>query len=72
LQKSIELDPDNDINKKDKKALADLKIVDQLVNKAIEEEQWEKAVTNLRILLKDCTMSIDRICLKIECLCKSF
>lgn len=46
--------------------------MDQLVTKAIEEQQYEKAVTNLRILLKDCTMSIDRICLLIECLCQSF
>jgi len=33
---------------------------------------YEKAVTNLNALLLDCSMSIDRICLKIECLCKSF
>lgn len=33
---------------------------------------WEKAVTNLGILLKDCVMSVDRICLKLECQCKAF
>ena len=52
--------------------MADLKIVDTLVNKAIEEQKWEKACTNLNSLLKDCSMSIDRICLKMECLCRSF
>ena len=72
LQKSIELDPTNATNKNDQKHLADLKIVDSLVKKAIAEEMYEKAVTNLNALLLDCSMSIDRICLKIECLCKSF
>jgi hypothetical protein len=65
------LDPTNTVNKKDKKYLADLKIVDTLVHKALDEKLWEKAVTNLSSLLTDCVMSIDRIVLKIECLCKS-
>lgn len=60
------------MNKKDQKYLADLKIVDSLVRKAYEEGQWEKAVTNLNSLLNDCSMSIERICLKMECLCRSF
>lgn len=72
LLKSIELDPANVVNKKDQKHLADLKIVDTLVKKAIDEKRWESAVTNLGILLKDCVMSIDRICLKIECQCRAF
>jgi len=72
LQKSMELDPGNQINKKDQKHLSDLKITDSLVNKAIAEEQFDKAVTNLTALLTDCVISVDRVCLKIECLCKSF
>jgi len=35
LQKSIELDPANGVNKKDQKHLADLKITDHLVIKNI-------------------------------------
>ena len=72
LQKSIELEPANAVNKKDQKYLSDLKIYDTLVNNAIKEESYEKAVTNLNTILKDCTQSIYHICLKIECLCKSF
>jgi len=68
----MELDPANQTNKKDQKYLADLKITDTLVNRAILEEKYDKAVTNLNALLKDCTMDVDRVCLKIECLCKSF
>lgn len=52
--------------------LADLKIVDSLVKKNIEEENFDKAVTNLTILLKDCAMDVNRICLKMECLCKAY
>ena len=47
LQKSIDLEPLNPVNKKDQKHLQDLKIMEKLVNMAIEEEKWEKAVTNL-------------------------
>lgn len=68
----MELDPGNAVNKKDQKALADLKIVDTLVGNAIREERFEAAVTNLTALLKDCVISADRICLKIDCLMKSF
>ena len=72
LQKSIELDPDNAINKKDQKALNDLKIIQSLIDKAIGEEKYDKAVTNLSAMLKECTQSINHICLKIECLMKDF
>lgn len=47
LQKSIELEPANPTNKKDKKLLDDLKITEALVKKATNEEMWEKAVTNI-------------------------
>ena len=47
LQKSFELEPENPVNKKDHKHLNDLKIIESLVNKAIESESFEKAVTNL-------------------------
>jgi hypothetical protein len=72
LAKSMELDKDNLVSKKDQKALGDLKIVDSLVRKNIEAGTYDKAVTNLSALLESCPMSIDRVCLKIECLCKSF
>jgi DnaJ family protein C protein 7 len=72
LQKSMELDKNNETSKRDKKYLADLKITDTLVNRAISEEKFDKAVTNLNALLKDCTMDVDRVCLKLECLCKSY
>jgi len=51
LQKSIELDPKNEINKRDQKHLADLKITDSLVGKAFEESRFDNAVTNLNALL---------------------
>lgn len=38
----------------------------------METEQYEKAVTNLTELLKECRSSITHICLKIECLLKAF
>ena len=72
LQKSIELDPSNKQNKVDQKHLADLKITDSLIVKFLKEEMWEKCVTNLTALLADCVLSVDRICLKIECLCRAF
>lgn len=68
----MSLDKDNVVSKKDQKALGDLKIVDTLVRRNVEAGTYEKAVTNLTALLEQCPMSIDRICLKIECLCRSF
>lgn len=47
LQKSIELEPTNVVNKKDQKHLADLHIIETLANKAIVDEKYQKAVTNL-------------------------
>ena len=47
LAKSMELEPGNDVNRKDKKHLDSLKITESLVNKALREELFEKAVTNL-------------------------
>jgi len=72
LQKSIDLEPDNAVNKKDQKALGDLKIIQSLVDKAIAEERYDKAVTNLSSILKECAQSIKHICLKIECLMKDY
>jgi hypothetical protein len=37
LQKSISIEPDNPVNKKDQKLLNDLKIMESLVHKAVEE-----------------------------------
>lgn len=72
LQKSIEIEPDNPVNKKDQKLLTDLKITESLVHKAVKEENFDKAVTNLNELLKECRSSVDMICLKIECMLKAF
>ena len=72
LAKSMELEPGNPVNKKDAKHLADLKILESMINKALASELWEKAVTNLTALLEDCTQSVNHHCLKIECLLKSF
>ena len=72
LQRSIELEPDNAVNKKDQKALNDLKIIQSLIDKAITEEKYDKAVTNLNAILQECTQSIQHICLKIECLMKDY
>jgi tetratricopeptide (TPR) repeat protein len=47
LAKSMELEPGNDVNKKDQKHLDSLKITEALVNKALREELYDKAVTNL-------------------------
>ena len=52
--------------------LNDLKITESLVHKAVAEENFEKAVTNLTELLKECRSSVDLICLKIECLLKAY
>jgi tetratricopeptide (TPR) repeat protein len=72
LQKSMELEPDNPSNKKDQKQLADLKITESLVKRAIEEQQYEKAVTNITQLLENCSQSISLICLKIDSLVRAF
>jgi len=71
LAKSNELEPGNPVNKKDQRHLADLKITETLINKALAADLWEKAVTNLTALLQDCTQSVKHHCLKIECLLKS-
>jgi hypothetical protein len=55
LQKSIELEPTNAVNKKDMKHLSDLHITETLSNRAIAENKFEKAVTNLTQLMEDCT-----------------
>lgn len=55
LQKSIELEPGNAVNKKDQKHLSDLHIIETLAMKAISEEKFEKASTNLTQLMEDCT-----------------
>ena len=62
LQKSIELEPNNQVNKKDQKHLGDLKIIETLIGKAYEQGNYDKAVTNLTQLLEDCTMSVTHIC----------
>ena len=72
LQKSIDLEPNNPVNKKDQKHLQDLKIMEKLVNNAIGEQKWDKAVTNLTQLMQDCTQSVHHICLKIECLMRDY
>lgn len=72
MQKSISIEPNNAANKRDQKALNDLKITETLIHKALEAEQYEKAVTNLTELLKECRCSVEHICLKIECLLRAF
>lgn len=72
LQKSIAIEPDNPVNKKDQKLLSELKITESLVHKAVAEANFDKAVTNLTELLKECRSSVDLICLKIECLLKAY
>lgn len=72
LSKSIDLDPKNAVNKKDLKALNDMKVTQTLIDRFYEEGKFEKAVTNLTELLKECKLSINHICLKIECLLKSY
>ena len=47
LQKSIELEPNNQVNKKDQKHLGDLKIIEKLINNAYDQGNYDKAVTNL-------------------------
>jgi hypothetical protein len=49
------LEPGNPVNKKDQKFLADLKITESLVKKAIADENFDKAVTSLSNLLESCT-----------------
>ena len=72
LQKAIELEPGNQANKKDQKHLADLKIIESLVQKAVKEENFDKAVTNLSQLLQDCKHAVGLVALKIECLMRAF
>lgn len=52
--------------------MKDLKIIEILINKAYDEGNYDKAVTNITQLLEDCTMSIDHICKKMEALMLSF
>jgi len=52
--------------------LNDLKIIESLVDKAIKEDNFDKAVTNLSQLLEDCKHSVKLIALKIECLMRAF
>lgn len=59
------------MNKKDSKHLADLKITETMINKAIDAQNYEKAAINLTALLGDCTQSVKHHCLKIECLLRS-
>ena len=49
-----------------------MKITESLVNKALREELYDKAVTNLSQLLEDCVRSVKFINLKIECLMKAY
>ena len=72
LAKSCELEPGNAVNKKDQRALNDLKITEKLAHKAISEGNYERAVTGLTQLIEQCYASIDAICLKIECQLKSY
>lgn len=43
-----------------------------MIETAIEEGKYDKAVTNLTTILNDCKESVTHICLKIECLMKNF
>ena len=72
LSKSIALDPKNAVNKKDLKMLNDLKITKTLIDRFFEEEKYEKVVTNLTELMKECKLSIDFMCMKIECMLKAY
>ena len=45
LAKSNELEPGNQVNKKDQRALNDLKICDKLVLKNIEDGAFDRAVS---------------------------
>lgn len=72
LARSNEIEPNNQINKKDQRALNDLKITESLVKKGINEGLFERAVTQLSLLLEHCNCSIDHICLKIELLLKAY
>ena len=72
LSKANELEPKSEANKKMGKLLHDLRIKETLINKAYEEEQFEKAVTNLTAFLVDCKVSVHYTCLKFECLLKAY
>lgn len=72
LAKSCELEPTNAVNKKDMRALNDLKITEKLAHKAISEGNFDRAVTGLTQLLEFCYSSVDLTCLKIESQLKAF
>ena len=72
LAKSLEISPKDAVNKKDQKALNDLKITEKLVNKAIAEEHYARAVAQLNNLLEQTFASLTHICLKIECMLRAF
>lgn len=72
LAKSCELEPSNAVNKKDQKALNDLKITEKLAHKAFSEGNFDRAVTGLSQLIENCYASVDLICLKIEALLKAY
>lgn len=72
LQKSVSMDPQNPVNKKDQKALSDIKITESLIKKAIDAEQYDKAVISLNNILEHCTQSVHHHCLKIECMLKAY
>lgn len=72
LAKSNEIEPNNAINKKDQKALNDLKINEKLVHKNIADGVFDRAVSQLSNLLKECTCSVTHMCMKIEYLLKAY
>jgi len=72
LSKALEFEPDNETNKKELKLLNDLRITEKVIYKNVEEKKFDKAVINLDELLKKCKHSINHICLKVECLLKSY
>ena len=72
LSKSLAFEPQNPTNKKDQRSLNDLKVVETLFKKAMAEDKYEKAVTNINQLLESCSHSIDLMCIKIGCLMKAY
>lgn len=72
LAKSCELEPSNKVNKSDQRTLNDLKITDRMVKKAMAENMFGRAVTQLSNLLESCSCSINFICLKIECMLRDY
>jgi hypothetical protein len=43
-----------------------------LIDKAISEGHFDKAVTSLTALLNECNQSVNHFCLKIECMLKDY